>query len=68
MINHHDLIEKDQNEVMYLVDGNNIMPSIKHFRCYFQSRDRRDKVECQVRLRYLISLALKNQNVVLFFD
>ena len=61
------LIEQDLNECLFLVDGNNIMPSHKHLRKYFKG-SMRDKVEGQIRLQWYLSNCLPSQNVVLFFD
>lgn len=72
MLDHHELISRDKCKVLYLVDGNNIIPAIKHFRSYQQSFDAAQnanrRMQNQVRLRYLIALALPADSVCLFFD
>lgn len=37
MLNHHDLLEMDQENIYFLIDGNNILPTSKHFKHYFKS-------------------------------
>lgn len=68
MIDHHQLINRNNNKVVYLVDGNNIMPAVKHFRQYFKSYDHKEKITTQIRLRFFISIALPPESVILFFD
>ena len=58
MLSHHELIAMKQTNFLYLVDGNNIMPTNKHFRKYFQNMSQEYKIEAQIRCRWLISLAL----------
>lgn len=68
MLNHHELLEMDLDKNLFLIDGNNIFPTSKHFKKYFLSYNVEQKIEAQIRLRWLVSMALKGDQVVLFFD
>jgi hypothetical protein len=53
-----ELINLDLTKTVFLVDGNNIFPTNKHFRRYFQSFLLSEKIEAQLRLQWLLSHAL----------
>lgn len=63
-----ELIKLDTTKTIFLVDGNNIFPTNKHFRRYFQSYLLSEKVQAQLRLQWLLSHALEPQGSILFFD
>jgi hypothetical protein len=68
MLDRHELLALDRSKIIFLVDGNNIFPTSKHFKHYFISKSTEDKIEAQIRLRWFISMALGSEEVILFFD
>lgn len=59
------LYESEENSHNIVVDGNNVLPSHKILRRYFQSYSYEHKVEGQIRLRWLLS---EVENCSLFYD
>ena len=68
LLDHDNLINFDQSKVLYLIDGNNILPTQKDFRKYFQSNSENERVQAKLRCQWLISYALDIQGCYLFFD
>ena len=54
--------------MLYLIDGNNVIPTSRNLRLYFQSYNKLLKIQSQIRLRWLISHAFHHQHALLFFD
>lgn len=67
-VSEQSLMEVDNKNTLFLVDGNNVFNTHKVFREYFRSQDRFDKIQAQIRLRWLISHSFDAENVILFFD
>jgi hypothetical protein len=67
-VNELILMQADSRPLLFLVDGNNILPTNKHLRRYFQSKRPLDRVVAQLRARWYISHCFSSAQVVLFFD
>lgn len=61
-------MHSNNQKILYLVDGNNILPTHKHLRKYFQSKQTIEKVFAQIRTRWYISHCFQKEEVILFFD
>ena len=44
MMNHHDLLKQNVDDMFILIDGNNIFPTSKYFRKYFMSYNLEEKI------------------------
>jgi len=62
------LINLDKSKAIFLIDGNNILPTNKHFRKFFKSNLIMEKIEAQVRLKCLIGHSFEKEEAILFFD
>jgi hypothetical protein len=60
-------MQSNGQKILFLIDGNNILPTNKHFRRYFQSKNPIEKVYAQIRTRWYISHCLSS-SAILFFD
>jgi hypothetical protein len=62
------ILSASNSNVVILIDGNNILPTNKHFRKYFQSKTKMEKVIAQVRCQWYFSHCFRKEEVILFFD